>query len=87
MALDINDSLQAISEIDPNFVTPPIIRDFYANTERIAARFSVSVKTIKAWVRMMDLPVYQKTPNSSYMIFEEDIIQKWLPKMKNFLSK
>jgi len=65
----------------------PIIRDFYVNTEQIAERFSVSPKSIKAWIREYDLPVFQKTPNSPYMIFEEDIVEKWLPKMRNCLSK
>lgn len=65
----------------------PLIRDFYANTEQIAARFSVSTKTIKSWIKSMGLPAYQKTSNSPYMVFEDDIVEKWLPKIKEFLIK
>lgn len=65
----------------------PLIRDFYANTEQIAERFSVSPSTIKKWIKRMKLPVYQNTPNSSYMIFEDDIQVRWLPIIKSYLAK
>jgi len=65
----------------------PQLRDFYANTEQIAARFSVSTKTIKNWIKNMGLPVFQKTPNSPFMIFETDIAEKWLPEIRKYLEK
>lgn len=65
----------------------PQIRDFYANTEQIAERFNVSSKTIKNWIKKIGLPVFQNTPNSPYMLFETDIKNEWLPKIRKYLEK
>jgi uncharacterized protein YjcR len=65
----------------------PQIRNFYANTQQIADRFNVSIKTIKSWIKNIGLPVIQKTKNSPYMVFEEDIKNKWLPLIKEYFEK
>lgn len=65
----------------------PQYRDFYANTEQIADRFNVSIKTIKSWIKNIGLPVIQRTKNSPYMVFEEDIKEKWLPLIKKYFEK
>jgi transposase len=64
----------------------PQIRDFYANTQQIADRFNVSIKTIKSWIKKIKLPVIQKTKNSPYMAFEEDIKKEWLPLIKEYFK-
>ena len=64
----------------------PQIRDFYANTEQIAARFGVSSSTIKTWIKKFNLPAFQLERNSSYMIFETDIKKKWIPLIRKYLE-
>jgi len=59
----------------------PVIRDFYADTEQIAARFGKSKKTIKRWIKYKNFPAWQETPQSPYMTTEQEI-QTWIAEFR-----
>ena len=60
----------------------PLIRDFYADTDQIAARFGKSKNTIKRWIKDRNFPAWQATPQSPYMATEKEI-QAWIAEFRN----